>query len=757
MRRPPTVPGYVRTNTCIDGHERRESGFHKDEEAVQEENRHLRTSVQALRRENRDVRERLQQAEHENVRRDQTLVELLSKVRLGVGVPGEALDAVRDDLQAMLHFKRRAQDARELLDEREQKFLAIHQELRVTRLSEMEDDVRRAKQEAQTKAKEWASVCETALADSPLFTIGETSRLAGSLVQKTQQAENAVMECSVRLGALRAERDRMKQALQQAEQEIDLLRMQRAEIEIQMDANQIGPDIADDIQAERAAVQAEHDAQLEKLIKFQEQEKAKQSTRPCESAQIPAAWDIDERLLSPTFRPLLTTASPGTKRLVWRLTQVLGRWQSGIDLLLAHDADKDGRVTVQELADALQKVPVSGCDLKSVKILVAALSPGLAPVNGTIAVVDFVLGIQMCEPPVAPSEEDFLAGADSLGWACRRRGLSEADLRGRLVTSLDPRRELEDEIRRLCSEVGLQGAAVTSLVSGFERYRELSATRLPSWRSQSPEAEATMLALFLRDLAQGEEVLGCIPDSLLGLAAFVDAVAPLGWAREEVETVAFLMERSPPSAWAGQSPVVDGLQLKRAVQQGGLQTQFPELAKLCSATALSAFDAAVAHRPQRSLLDPSPVSPSRSCAPQAVTQAVVAAAGATATPRERSLGARTSARGHVDGAATLTPSGSEPQCSRLTTPAKVSEETSHPDSSRKEATASSLSRRSPSSSSSRRSSRDSSNSSRSASRSSKSSPERTQRASHKVGGAQEDSEGSYEEDDWPDESGEDED
>ncbi|CAL1165762.1 unnamed protein product [Cladocopium goreaui] len=127
-----------------------------DEESLLEDLTRLRAQLSELRQKAVEFREKIRSGERENSKMDKLLQELLSKAKGGTGVSGSVLDQLREDLQALLRAKRQANEARQQLDEKESKLVSIkqiRQDLKDTKLSELEDDVHRAREEAKVKAE----------------------------------------------------------------------------------------------------------------------------------------------------------------------------------------------------------------------------------------------------------------------------------------------------------------------------------------------------------------------------------------------------------------------------------------------------------------------------------------------------------------------------------------------------------------------------------------------------------------------------
>merc|ERR1712232_773318 len=106
-RRPPLAAGLGRSGTVIDN-----GVFSRriEDEAVKEEICQMRATLDSLNRESIDARKKLRAAELESYQKDKLLQELLTGANFAKGVPGEAIDQIREDVQSMLHIKRRIQD-----------------------------------------------------------------------------------------------------------------------------------------------------------------------------------------------------------------------------------------------------------------------------------------------------------------------------------------------------------------------------------------------------------------------------------------------------------------------------------------------------------------------------------------------------------------------------------------------------------------------------------------------------------------------
>lgn len=617
-----------------------------DEESLREEQARLRTQLAALRREGAEAKERLRAAERDSARKDKLLQELLAAAKCGTGVPAEALDQLREDLQALLQVKRRSQDARQQLDEKELKILSIQQELKSTSLLDMEEDVAAAKMECKAKATEWAEA--NSGADTHCFAESQQhQKAARHLFQKIVDVENEISKSQQRLVTLQDERTQLEVAAKEHEDQVTQLAEKRQEIERQKEQCEQRLDGLGDVEDEYARMKSSVDDLSQKLTEAKREAiaselrvSALQGKSPTGQTNITAVdWKIDHRLLEPGFRPLASNSSESL--LLLQLLRIASQQRiSLIKVMRAEDSDGDGRITAPELSRVMQRLASltgavsSDADLSesAAARFMASLSPGLAPETasprskeskaGSVAIADLVVALPMQPPaePSGPSEAELMSASKALSWACRRCSMPEREVRRRVAVCLQPpdmdrtatasppaspsssaTKSMVAEMTRLGQEVGLTADESAVLGKGLEARRERLAPLLPSWRCLADKSQAALLVRFVHDLTKFRDtLLPQLGDKPLELEAFLKVGQELGphWSVEDLEEIALLAEHEAARDEARcHPPVVDAARLARAVLPGGLAAQFP-LTRSCLPDALAACEAA-ARNPSR--------------------------------------------------------------------------------------------------------------------------------------------------------------
>mmetsp|Transcript_88079 Transcript_88079/g.161558 ORF Transcript_88079/g.161558 Transcript_88079/m.161558 type:complete len:799 (+) Transcript_88079:33-2429(+) len=619
-RRPPGAPPLGRSGTVINGHDPRGSAVQRaDEESLLEEEGHLRRQVATLRKESAEVKERLKMGERESLRKDKLLQELLTTTQSSSSVRGEALDEVREDIQALLQFKRRAQEARQVLEEKEQKIFGIQQELRGIRILEMEEDVASAKMEAKAKANAWAEA-NAGDKDTHCFVTSRGHQLTGkTLVTKITEAENSASSSQRRLATLQDERTRLEKAVQDHGDQILKLEAKRTQIQQQKDECEGRLESLSEVAEQHARLRLECDARYEEAkakVSRQQEEELARALRPggaAASSMHKRFWEVNKKILEPGFQPVRHDPSAGA--LLWRLRRAVeapasDHGQKGLrsawELLDAQDSDRDGCVNAAELTQVFHRLRVAGGDVGGVNRLISAMDDALVKSGTLVPVVDLVLALPLQPPPSGPAEADLESAVEALAWACKRRRMSEQELRRRIGGWVETSSaNLEDEALRLCVELGLSNQVAHLLGRGLEARREQFARLLPSWRSFTPKVAAATLARFVRDVATYRDaVLPKLSESDLRrdplvFEDFLQACSCLGahWSRDVLENVAFSAEAGHPEA--GAPPQVDGARLARAAGPGGFSREFPEVVVNCTKDALDACEKAASSPSRR--------------------------------------------------------------------------------------------------------------------------------------------------------------
>eukprot|EP00747_Dinoflagellata_sp_TGD_P211113 gnl/TRDRNA2_/TRDRNA2_84319_c0_seq2.p1 gnl/TRDRNA2_/TRDRNA2_84319_c0~~gnl/TRDRNA2_/TRDRNA2_84319_c0_seq2.p1 ORF type:complete len:871 (-),score=198.98 gnl/TRDRNA2_/TRDRNA2_84319_c0_seq2:148-2691(-) len=612
-RRPPAGSvGPVLGRVCtVDGGRR---AGDRDEESLREEHAQLRVSVADKRREAAEIRERLKVAEKESFAKDKVLQELLAGAKCGSNVPAEALDRLREDLQVSLHCKRKAQESRLQLEERQQKIEAIQQELSASRIDEMKMDVEAAKSHAKAMANEWAEA-NSGDRDTRCFTASQQhQRAAKEYVTKIASVENEVSASYQRIATLSEERTRLEKARDDHMRQIEKLQEKRAEIEQQKEQCANRASNLGNLHERHELLQRDVRGTLAEVTQVRQEEVRNQMERASSRlSDIP--WEVSGTVLAPKFVPV--SSDDEVARLLWRLRHAVeaGKGRSLLKLLEAEDADSDRRVTVQELASLLRRLRIPGSEAMPSSKLSAALSNALKPSgDGLVPVVDFVLSLPLQRPPSAPSEAAVQSSIEAFMWAARRERLSEQEFRSRVAQWIEdpPFAGFEEAAKQLCKELGLEPSCGSMIGRALDAHRVRFASRIPSWRCTSPKGtrargehggrRAKLLARFLRDIAAYRDTIGAgLADRpVMSLSEFLQVAGQLGerWSQHDLEEVALLAEVDGCAASA--PPSVNGARLVRAAMVGGFKAEFPAVAAACAPEGLKSCEAAAAAPPKRS-------------------------------------------------------------------------------------------------------------------------------------------------------------
>eukprot|EP00929_Paragymnodinium_shiwhaense_P116924 TRINITY_DN8697_c0_g1_i1.p1 TRINITY_DN8697_c0_g1~~TRINITY_DN8697_c0_g1_i1.p1 ORF type:complete len:818 (+),score=251.87 TRINITY_DN8697_c0_g1_i1:107-2560(+) len=652
-RRPPSGIGQALGRACavssssVGGERTR---LH-DEESQREEHIRLSKSVGALKRESNEVREKLRQADRESFRKDQLLQELLATTRTAPGVPGEALDHLREDLQALLQFKRRAHEARQKLEEKEQKITAIQQELRATSVPDMEDDVAAAKMEAKAKASEWAEARGNAASEDSF----QHQKAAQALVQKLSEAGSEISRMQRKLVTLQDQRSRLEQAVKDHDEQIQKLEGKKDELARQQAQCSQKLDDAADIQSRHNSLRQEVQEKFAELAKAREDGLAARLRHDTETAAAAAAqkeatgggaaWEVCEQLLQPGFRPLRAPAAAVASGAVdqeahdilWRTRWALEAQPSraGLECLIAEDLDGDGRLSGAELARCLQRLGIPGMDTTEAgERLLRALADGLVSKDGgLVSIADFVLALQL-NPPLDPPQ-DLPEAVQAFVWCCRRAAVTEHEVRSHILAWLaQPSSGLRPSLEEFCNarlrNGSLDSKQLETLWRGLDYLRhDFLLTQLPSWRCPSQSSSALALARFVRDLStpqpRGREDILCHfeeKNTMMSLSRFVEVCAPLGshWAREDLEEVALLAAMPATPGSASWPPCIAADRFKRAAVHPAtaLAQEFTQVVATCGKEIKAALAAPSARRqpPTPAPAAPAPGAPQPPLPPQ---------------------------------------------------------------------------------------------------------------------------------------------
>lgn len=609
------VPRLGRTGTLIDGNSRGHDRDRRvDEEALREQESHLRAAVAEKWKEGSEARQALRKVEHESLYKDKLLQELLASARTGTGVPGEVFDQIREDMRALLQLKRRSQEARQQLDEKSKKIAAIQQELRASSVHDMEEDVAAAKIEATAKAKAWAEANSGEQETHCFVTSKQHQCRAARLIQQTAETETSTSKAQRRLTLARDERNRLKQTVVEYNDQISKLQTKCSEIEAQREKCEQQLENLGGVEACLQDVRRDRDACFMKVHLLQEKEAARmlRSTDGTDEgdARSKPSWSIDQRLLVPGFQPLCGGDRATALEFIWHLRRACdSSRQTLVEALSAYDSDVDGKLTVAELVHAFNDLRIPGSDIQLVQKLVHGLHDGLAsPGQTAIAIVDFVVAVPLQELSESPTDTELTIAIDAMVWACRRRSIKEITVRQNIASWLaEPATGLQSSAESFFSQVGMSSTLCTKIGRGLHKHRENFALLLPSWRCLPHKGRASLLVRFVREIATYRNMFIPSLASTDGMTvrAFIETVMKLGphWSEEDFQNIAVLAEAVGKSTGNDTNciPVVDGGRLARAAAPGGFATEFAEFVKECTTDALAACEAAAVAPSRRNL------------------------------------------------------------------------------------------------------------------------------------------------------------
>merc|ERR1712129_491703 len=132
--------------------------------------------------------------------------ELLAEATAGDGVTWATLDALRSDIQEVMHLKRQAHIAKAMLQEREHHVASLNHELRTNCLPEMEAKV------ARTKSNVKSRLATVQKGDGGSLSTQWFARSASSLASSCVKAEGMLSQSRRRHAELLEECDWLKQA-----------------------------------------------------------------------------------------------------------------------------------------------------------------------------------------------------------------------------------------------------------------------------------------------------------------------------------------------------------------------------------------------------------------------------------------------------------------------------------------------------------------------------------------------------------------
>lgn len=551
-----------------------------DEESLLEDLTRLRAQLSELRQKAVEFREKIRSGERENSKMDKLLQELLSKAKGGTGVSGSVLDQLREDLQALLRAKRQANEARQQLDEKESKLVSIkqiRQDLKDTKLSELEDDVHRAREEAKVKAEK--------LEAQGLY----QGRPAEALHEEIVVAQNQVAEIHQKTAKLQDERVHFETMAKEHVEQTSNLEEKRYLVEQQKEQCEERLQELGDVERMHRQTKEGCEDLKQRLAEVKAAVRAGESI----SQRSFPNWRLEEELLEPGFQPLDQAADLRAVKLLRSLQRAEGEVLSA---LRKEDGDADGRLDPFEVSQALRKLlPQEDAQLEAANALFAALKPGLQPTpQGSVALVDLTLGAQLQarhdHAPPAPFD------CSPLRWAARRSGVPERDVRQRLAMCLrQAERRISVEGTKLAMQLGLNEGDATALGQHLERYQERFCYSLPAWCIRSHKSKATLLGRFVHQVARYREaLLPFLQDDTLGLEEFLEIGEKLGgqWSEDDLSEIALLLDVSPQDTEGHMAlpPIISATRLRFALEPNGFPSQFPQAAGLCSHDLLKAIE-----------------------------------------------------------------------------------------------------------------------------------------------------------------------
>ena len=609
-----------------------------DEESLLEDLTRLRAQLAEVRSKAAEFREQIRSAERDSAKMDKLLQELLSEAKGGTGVSGAVLDQLRDDLQALLRAKRHANEARQKLDEKDSKIVMIRQDLKETKLAELENDVQRAREEAKVKAH------ELELQGRHREVFADAFQRQKALFDEIVVVQNSVAEIHQKSAMLQDERVHFESMAKEHEEQKANLEDKRYEVERQKEQceerlQELG-DVQEIHQQKKQAC-----AELSKKLA-----EVKSAIRAGESVprNLPH-WRLKEELLEPGFQPLRQDADFKAVKLLRALQRAEGEV---LPTLRLEDRDQDGRLDPFEVAQGMRKLaPLEDAQLEGANSLFAALAPGLAPnAQGSVAFMDLTLGAQLQARAVAdpPLLTDF---PKALRWAARRNEVPERDVRSRLAQCLrqaPSSSRVQAEGTKLGMQLGLTEGDAISLGRHLEEYQERFCYSLPSWRIRSHKSKASLLARFVHQVAKYREaLLPFLQDDTLELEEFLRIGEKLGpeWSEEDLSEIALLLDVSPQDTEGCKAlpPILSSWRLRHAIEPNGFAAQFPHAAGLCNRELLDAVEEAATKPGRRTLPSasaPAAAAPAPPPPPAPPAETAAANAPKAAAPGETSASAR---------------------------------------------------------------------------------------------------------------------
>lgn len=576
----------------------------QDEESLRENLAQMRRSVHVLKEENKDLRGRLLKNEKDAFRKDKLLQELLDKARGGPGVSGEHLDQVREDLAVLLQYKRRAMDQKAQLEERDQTIAAIERELKVTRVTDLEEEILAAKQTAKAKARQWAERHQDTHCQA---TSAKYQKEARKLVQNTEQLENEVTQMVQRQAVLREEQERLTKETKENEKQISTMKRKTAElVERQQETAQKLEELRQ-VPEEHEALSRQCDALYEELQHLQRDEQVERRKQNLNKPQPgkfgsgepgSGGWLVAEALFAQDFCVLPPEALNGpSHRLLWRLKHVSGRV---LTEFVRCDENSDGLVTQGQLLKALKHLRISNAHKESVITLWESLHPGLKRENNQLSYLDLVFGLQRLVQPAAqfPLAELTERALPALVKSCRKARVSEAEFKGRLIGLCDPstgpsfHHEASD---LLATQLGLPAPLAEVIIDYLDLLRGDFVLHLPMW-STLDKSEASMLLETFFKAAQkadfSDRMIGLTPERFLEVLHEKLPPAAMGiYSSEELEQITLLLGEASPFAGAGIGATsgaggahgaqsqhhLDGERIFDAAKRGVWHEAFPDL------------------------------------------------------------------------------------------------------------------------------------------------------------------------------------
>lgn len=550
----------------------------------------MRRSVHMLKEESKELRGRLRNSEKDAFRKDKLLQEILDKARGGPGVSGEHLDQIREDLAVLLQYKRRAQDQKAQLEERDQTIAAIERELKVTRVIDLEEEIVAAKQTARAKARLWAE----RHADTHCHASSEKyQKEARKLIQQKEQLECEVTGMVQRQSLCREQHERLVKQAEENARQIGTMKRKTAELAERREETVQKLEELVAVPEQHEELSRECDAMYEELQHLQRDEQLERRRQNMSKPQPgmfgsgkrdSGGWTVAEAFFAEEdFCPLQIDAleSP-SHRLLWRLRHV----SCGVlEELGKCDENEDGLLTQGQLLKGFKHLRIAGSHKESILALWEALHPCLKRDYNQLSYVELYLGLQRLPRPSAnaPLAELQESALPALVSACRRSKVSEAEFKGRLLGLLDPSTgpSFQHEAVDLCAQLGVPAHAVEVIVDYIDLWRAEFALSLPMWSTYSDGEASTLLDNLFKMLREAGD---CWADQMIGLTPdrFRDALceklppdAMEVFSSDEVDHIVFLLGEASP--FAGQPQHLDGEKIFQAAMSGTWRDVFPDL------------------------------------------------------------------------------------------------------------------------------------------------------------------------------------